>query len=336
MSDGALRGTRLGATSYENDDHVELAPRQVVHYDCPTGTPPRMPFSVEAEVPAIWECRTCGAEALIRDGERPEAKPTKHVRTHWDMLLERRTHRGPRGPARGASRPAPRGRTPSQARPPDADPLGPRRARRTPAPPLRQPGVLGCRARRQFCAWVRRWVRCRARRRGRSPADLAGHDLAAHRARLVLAHDRAGDRGGGRAVKTTPARLGAAAHGARDDPRARTCAAAGSSSSSPTALVTRPGIAMSEPGDEQDAGVADLAAHLPTRSWSWPGITVTPSTVHRAQRPRGGEAGPAHHGDADDHQDRRRRGTPRAQPMIAGEPGRDEPLGDDVDDDARG
>ena len=24
MSDGALRGTRLGATSYENDDHVEL------------------------------------------------------------------------------------------------------------------------------------------------------------------------------------------------------------------------------------------------------------------------------------------------------------------------
>jgi hypothetical protein len=49
-----------------------------------------MPFSVEAEVPAVWECR-CGAEALLRNGERPEAKPTKHVRTHWDMLLERRT-----------------------------------------------------------------------------------------------------------------------------------------------------------------------------------------------------------------------------------------------------
>lgn len=49
-----------------------------------------MPFSVEAEVPAVWECR-CGAEAVIRDGEKPEPKPTKHVRTHWDMLLERRT-----------------------------------------------------------------------------------------------------------------------------------------------------------------------------------------------------------------------------------------------------
>jgi hypothetical protein len=27
----------------------------------------------------------------MRDGEKPEEKPTKHVRTHWDMLLERRT-----------------------------------------------------------------------------------------------------------------------------------------------------------------------------------------------------------------------------------------------------
>ena len=90
MSDGALRGTRLGATSYETDDHVELAPRQVVHYDCPHGHTVSMPFSVEADVPAVWECR-CGAEALLRDGERPEEKPTKHVRTHWDMLLERRT-----------------------------------------------------------------------------------------------------------------------------------------------------------------------------------------------------------------------------------------------------
>ena len=90
MSDGALRGTRLGATSYETDDHVELAPRQVVTYDCPNGHTVSMPFSVEAEIPAVWECR-CGAEALLRDGEKPEEKPTKHVRTHWDMLLERRT-----------------------------------------------------------------------------------------------------------------------------------------------------------------------------------------------------------------------------------------------------
>ena len=91
MSERALRGTRLGATSYETDSGIDLAPRQDVAYSCPNGHRFEMPFSLEAEVPATWECRVCGAHALRVDGEVPEAKPGKPSRTHWDMLLERRT-----------------------------------------------------------------------------------------------------------------------------------------------------------------------------------------------------------------------------------------------------
>ncbi|MFP5335505.1 MAG: RNA polymerase-binding protein RbpA [Actinomycetes bacterium] len=90
MSDRSLRGTRLGAASMESEAGVEPAPRRIAEYDCPNGHVITIPFSVEAEVPALWECR-CGAEALLRDGERPEAKPGRPARTHWDMLLERRT-----------------------------------------------------------------------------------------------------------------------------------------------------------------------------------------------------------------------------------------------------
>ncbi len=90
MADGALRGTRLGATSYETDDHVEFAARQLVTYDCPAGHSITMPFSVEADIPSTWECR-CGTEALLRDGAAPEPKVVKPARTHWDMLLERRS-----------------------------------------------------------------------------------------------------------------------------------------------------------------------------------------------------------------------------------------------------
>lgn len=91
MSEGSLRGTRLGATSYENDERVVLADRLYVTYDCPRGHATRVPFSSEAEeIPVLWECR-CGAEALQRSAERPDDKPTRHVRTHWDMLRERRT-----------------------------------------------------------------------------------------------------------------------------------------------------------------------------------------------------------------------------------------------------
>jgi rubredoxin len=91
MADRVLRGSRLGTTSYETDRNTDLAPRIEVIYDCPDGHETRMPMAAEAEIPGSWECRTCGAAALLRDGEAPAARAGKPVRTHWDMLLERRS-----------------------------------------------------------------------------------------------------------------------------------------------------------------------------------------------------------------------------------------------------
>jgi hypothetical protein len=91
MADGALRGTRLGSTSYESDEGVELAARRMTTYDCPEGHATTLPFAEEAEIPYDWECATCGRAATLRDGVEPDRKPEKPVRTHWDMLLERRS-----------------------------------------------------------------------------------------------------------------------------------------------------------------------------------------------------------------------------------------------------
>ncbi len=90
MADRALRGMRLGTQSMETAANAELAARVEVHYDCPNGHVLTMPFSVEADIPLSWECH-CGSLALLRDGDRPEVKEERHQRTHWDMLLERRT-----------------------------------------------------------------------------------------------------------------------------------------------------------------------------------------------------------------------------------------------------
>ena len=87
----SMRGTRLGALSYETDAHIAPAERVVVTYECPEGHRSVVPFSVEAEeIPFEWNCR-CGRVAVRPDVAAPEAKPEKHQRTHWDMLLERRT-----------------------------------------------------------------------------------------------------------------------------------------------------------------------------------------------------------------------------------------------------
>ena len=87
----SLRGSRLGAVSYENEGGIEFAPRQIIRFACPEGHTFAVPFSVEADLPATWECRVCGAVAHRSDGTTEDPKATRKVRTPWDMLLERRT-----------------------------------------------------------------------------------------------------------------------------------------------------------------------------------------------------------------------------------------------------
>ncbi|MBP6994758.1 MAG: RNA polymerase-binding protein RbpA [Phycicoccus sp.] len=90
MAERSLRGSRLGALSMETEDNVVPSERQITTYLCPSGHVIELPFSVEAEIPPTWECR-CGAVAKLKDGPETEAKPVKPARTHWDMLLERRS-----------------------------------------------------------------------------------------------------------------------------------------------------------------------------------------------------------------------------------------------------
>lgn len=91
MAERALRGSRLGAVSYENDESTELAERQIARYGCPNGHRFEVPLSAEAEVPAQWECRFCGVPATREDGVAPTETRAKPARSHWDMLLERRS-----------------------------------------------------------------------------------------------------------------------------------------------------------------------------------------------------------------------------------------------------
>lgn len=88
--DRSLRGMGIGLRSMESDDGVEFAERVHVVYDCPSGHSLVVPLSIEAEVPMVWNCR-CGVEAYARD--RGDAEPTevRRPRSHWEMVLERRT-----------------------------------------------------------------------------------------------------------------------------------------------------------------------------------------------------------------------------------------------------
>jgi len=90
MSDRSLRGMRLGSQSMESEAGVEPAARQIVKYACEDGETVEVVFAMEAEVPTVWHTKT-GKKALRVDGGEEEPEKEKAQRSHWDMLLERRS-----------------------------------------------------------------------------------------------------------------------------------------------------------------------------------------------------------------------------------------------------
>lgn len=90
MADRVLRGSRMGAVSYETDRDHDLAPRQMVKYRTANGEIYEVPFADDAEIPEEWMCKN-GQLGTLVEGEGVESKPVKPPRTHWDMLLERRS-----------------------------------------------------------------------------------------------------------------------------------------------------------------------------------------------------------------------------------------------------
>lgn len=95
MADRTLRGMRLGSQSLQSEEGVEFAERQRARYRTSDGEEFDVVFAADAELPDTWESPKSGREGrlLAPDGtpidiDEGEQKAT---RTHWDMLLERRT-----------------------------------------------------------------------------------------------------------------------------------------------------------------------------------------------------------------------------------------------------
>jgi hypothetical protein len=79
----------------QSEEGVEFSPRKRAVYRTDDGTTFEVVFAAEAEVPEVWESPRTGQEGRLvgDDGElvEQEVVDSKAPRTHWDMLLERRT-----------------------------------------------------------------------------------------------------------------------------------------------------------------------------------------------------------------------------------------------------
>lgn len=89
-----MRGMRLGSQSLESDAGVELSERQKKVFRCAEGHEFSMTFSLTAELPETWDCKNCSETAIRLEDNSPitlTAGTGDAPRTHYDMVLERRT-----------------------------------------------------------------------------------------------------------------------------------------------------------------------------------------------------------------------------------------------------
>lgn len=94
MAQQTMRGIRLGNQSLESDVGVSYFPRLNHSYRCANGHTSDLAFAQDAELPSTWQCKHCSEQAtLLKDGKaiKLEIDESKTSRTHYEMLLERRS-----------------------------------------------------------------------------------------------------------------------------------------------------------------------------------------------------------------------------------------------------
>lgn len=68
----------------------DFAKRADAAYHCPAGHTFTLTFAAGVTQPATWDCRHCGQLAQLAGGKLL-APPADPVRSHWDMVRERRS-----------------------------------------------------------------------------------------------------------------------------------------------------------------------------------------------------------------------------------------------------
>lgn len=95
MADRSLRGMRLGAQSLQSDEGVTFVDHKHCTYETSDGERFRVTFAADADAPHEWESPRSGKVGRLLDEDGKLVPPDEHnekpQRTHWDMLLERRS-----------------------------------------------------------------------------------------------------------------------------------------------------------------------------------------------------------------------------------------------------
>ena len=68
---------------------TDIADRMEITYTCASGHEFTRVFAADIEIPNTWDCPRCGKMGSTESAPTPN--DSSSARSHWDMLLERRS-----------------------------------------------------------------------------------------------------------------------------------------------------------------------------------------------------------------------------------------------------
>lgn len=91
VGSNAIRGARVGAGPIGESERGESAPRRRISYWCANRHEAQPSFSMEAEIPELWDCPRCGLPGGQDEKNPPAAPRNEPYKTHLAYVKERRS-----------------------------------------------------------------------------------------------------------------------------------------------------------------------------------------------------------------------------------------------------
>lgn len=91
MAGNPIRGSRVGAGRAGESARGDAVERHRLEFFCSNGHTTRLSFAVDADLPELWDCPSCGLPAGLDRAAPPASPRTEPYKSHLAYVKERRS-----------------------------------------------------------------------------------------------------------------------------------------------------------------------------------------------------------------------------------------------------
>ena len=91
MAGNPIRGSRVGAGRAGESARGDAVERHRLEFFCSNGHTTRLSFALDADLPELWDCPSCGLPAGLDQAAPPPSPRNEPYKSHLAYVKERRS-----------------------------------------------------------------------------------------------------------------------------------------------------------------------------------------------------------------------------------------------------